>query len=94
MCKWGKILFRNLDSKLDRIDLNWIDEHRGLHLEDESSVEERELEKARSRGRLAASASLFEHNEMNNDDNANFECNICFDTATEPVVTLCGHLFW
>jgi len=22
-----------------------------------------------------------------------FECNICFDTANEPVVTLCGHLF-
>ncbi|ELR20732.1 zinc finger domain containing protein [Acanthamoeba castellanii str. Neff] len=22
-----------------------------------------------------------------------FECNICFDTAQDPVVTLCGHLF-
>lgn len=23
-----------------------------------------------------------------------FECNICFDTAKDAVVTLCGHLFW
>ena len=23
-----------------------------------------------------------------------FECNICLDMASEPVVTLCGHLFW
>lgn len=22
-----------------------------------------------------------------------FECSICFDVATEPVVTRCGHLF-
>lgn len=23
-----------------------------------------------------------------------FECSICLEQATEPVVTLCGHLFW
>jgi hypothetical protein len=23
-----------------------------------------------------------------------FECKICMELATEPVVTLCGHLFW
>ncbi|GJP39452.1 hypothetical protein CLOM_g23822 [Closterium sp. NIES-68] len=23
----------------------------------------------------------------------NFECNICFETANDPVITLCGHLF-
>ena len=23
-----------------------------------------------------------------------FECNICFETADEPVITPCGHLFW
>ncbi|KAJ3356103.1 hypothetical protein GGF32_001684 [Allomyces javanicus] len=23
-----------------------------------------------------------------------FECNVCLETASEPVVTLCGHLFW
>ena len=23
-----------------------------------------------------------------------FECNICFDTANDPVVSLCGHLYW
>lgn len=23
-----------------------------------------------------------------------FECKICLEIATEPVVTTCGHLFW
>lgn len=23
-----------------------------------------------------------------------FECNICLETASEPVLTPCGHLFW
>mmetsp|Transcript_113113 Transcript_113113/g.196414 ORF Transcript_113113/g.196414 Transcript_113113/m.196414 type:complete len:195 (-) Transcript_113113:511-1095(-) len=26
-------------------------------------------------------------------DTPDFECNICFETAKEPVVTVCGHLF-
>ena len=26
--------------------------------------------------------------------NANFECNICLDTAKDAVVSFCGHLFW
>ncbi|KAG0458613.1 hypothetical protein HPP92_021741 [Vanilla planifolia] len=30
---------------------------------------------------------------MKNRSVANFECNICFDIAKEPVVTSCGHLF-
>jgi E3 ubiquitin-protein ligase RNF5 len=23
-----------------------------------------------------------------------FECNICLEIATEPVITRCGHLYW
>lgn len=23
-----------------------------------------------------------------------FDCNICLDTVSSPVVTLCGHLYW
>lgn len=26
-------------------------------------------------------------------DTGNFECNICFELAQEPIVTLCGHLY-
>ncbi|CAA0813318.1 RING/U-box superfamily protein [Striga hermonthica] len=29
----------------------------------------------------------------NSDAAGNFECNICFDLAQDPIVTLCGHLF-
>jgi len=29
----------------------------------------------------------------NNDGAGNFECNICFELAQDPIVTLCGHLF-
>ncbi|PIN15820.1 putative E3 ubiquitin ligase [Handroanthus impetiginosus] len=29
----------------------------------------------------------------NNGDAGNFECNICFELAQDPIVTLCGHLF-
>lgn len=40
-----------------------------------------------------------QHTSSSNDNNANngdagdFECNICFDLAQDPIVTLCGHLF-
>ncbi|KAL3845207.1 hypothetical protein ACJIZ3_002610 [Penstemon smallii] len=32
-------------------------------------------------------------NSNNNSDAVNFECNICFDLAQDPIVTLCGHLY-
>ena len=32
--------------------------------------------------------------EEENKDLSKYECNICFDVATEPVVTSCGHLYW
>ncbi|KAI7742874.1 hypothetical protein M8C21_027415 [Ambrosia artemisiifolia] len=32
-------------------------------------------------------------NNPNNGDAGDFECNICFDLAQDPIVTLCGHLF-
>ncbi|XP_022843417.1 E3 ubiquitin-protein ligase RNF5-like [Olea europaea var. sylvestris] len=27
------------------------------------------------------------------DEAGDFECNICFDLATDPIITLCGHLY-
>ena len=27
-------------------------------------------------------------------EGSKFECVICFDVASEPVVTKCGHLYW
>lgn len=35
----------------------------------------------------------FASSSNNNSDAGNFECNICFDLAQDPIVTLCGHLF-
>nr|XP_043637017.1 E3 ubiquitin-protein ligase RNF185-like [Erigeron canadensis] len=37
--------------------------------------------------------STSDDNSANNGDAGNFECNICFDLAQDPIVTLCGHLF-
>ena len=41
---------------------------------------------------------LFRHRcqGMNNSEEPKspFQCNICFDTASDPVVTFCGHLYW
>ncbi|KAK9666872.1 hypothetical protein RND81_14G217500 [Saponaria officinalis] len=31
--------------------------------------------------------------ENHDNDAGDFECNICFDLANDPIVTLCGHLF-
>ena len=35
-----------------------------------------------------------ENNENDDTVQANFECNICLDTAKDAVVSFCGHLFW
>ena len=33
--------------------------------------------------------------ERDGDDDGpgDFDCNVCYDTAREPVVTMCGHLY-
>ncbi|KAG2220429.1 hypothetical protein INT45_000654 [Circinella minor] len=38
-------------------------------------------------------SSSHNHNQHSNGNSGFYECNICFDTATHPVLTLCGHLF-
>ncbi|XP_023728554.1 uncharacterized protein LOC111876249 [Lactuca sativa] len=43
--------------------------------------------------RSPQSPSCSNPNNSNNGDPGNFECNICFDLAQDPIVTLCGHLF-
>ncbi|RWW42478.1 hypothetical protein BHE74_00051989 [Ensete ventricosum] len=44
-----------------------------------------------SSGRDPQNSSFGE--SSSNNDAASFECNICFELAQDPVVTLCGHLF-
>ncbi|XP_027332452.1 E3 ubiquitin-protein ligase RNF185-like isoform X1 [Abrus precatorius] len=41
--------------------------------------------------RSPSSPSYSSNNNKN--DAGNFECNICFDLAQDPIITLCGHLF-
>ncbi|KAF8689244.1 hypothetical protein HU200_042035 [Digitaria exilis] len=41
----------------------------------------------------AAPSSTKEPDDKGSRNAANFECNVCFDMAAEPVVTKCGHLF-
>ncbi|KAI9118284.1 hypothetical protein K1719_010616 [Acacia pycnantha] len=44
-----------------------------------------------STSRSTPSPSCSSNNK--NNDAGNFECNICFDLAQDPIITLCGHLF-
>jgi E3 ubiquitin-protein ligase RNF5 len=44
-------------------------------------------------GTMEEAASDEESKENAQNNGANFECNICFEMASEPVVTSCGHLF-
>ncbi|KAL9656600.1 hypothetical protein ABK040_002873 [Willaertia magna] len=39
------------------------------------------------------SSSTHSHHNHDNNENDTWSCNICFDTASEPVVTQCGHLY-
>lgn len=34
-----------------------------------------------------------ESDNIDDQDNV-YECNICLDSATDAVVSVCGHLFW
>ncbi|CAB4400232.1 unnamed protein product [Rhizophagus irregularis] len=44
--------------------------------------------------RTVRRGSQSKNNEVHtNSDSSEYECNICFDTASSPVLTLCGHLF-
>ncbi|KXJ28975.1 E3 ubiquitin-protein ligase RNF185 [Exaiptasia diaphana] len=40
-----------------------------------------------------SSSSTGDSNREQDANNANFECNICLDTARDAVISLCGHLF-
>jgi hypothetical protein len=31
---------------------------------------------------------------LSGDADERFVCNVCLDQVTDPVVTLCGHLYW
>ena len=37
-------------------------------------------------------SALHEHDSFGKDKDA-FSCNICYELASSPVVTLCGHLY-
>jgi len=47
-------------------------------------------QKQEEKQRVIESSTEEEEEEKSNDL---FECNICFDPANEPVITVCGHLF-
>ncbi|CAL1396260.1 unnamed protein product [Linum trigynum] len=46
-----------------------------------------------STSRPPQSPSFASSSNNSNGDAGNFECNICFELAQDPIVTLCGHLF-
>uniref|UniRef100_A0A1J3CKF9 E3 ubiquitin-protein ligase RMA n=1 Tax=Noccaea caerulescens TaxID=107243 RepID=A0A1J3CKF9_NOCCA len=40
-----------------------------------------------------STSTSYSDNNGSNDQDHDFECNICFELAQDPIVTLCGHLF-
>jgi hypothetical protein len=51
------------------------------------------MDKSPVSGTVAPAGSNKEPDDKESRNAANFECNVCFDMAAEPVVTKCGHLF-
>ncbi|EPT29953.1 zinc finger, C3HC4 type (RING finger) domain-containing protein [Toxoplasma gondii TgCatPRC2] len=49
--------------------------------------------RSRGGGASATTPSSSSAARSRGEENTRFECNICFDEATDPVVTRCGHLF-
>lgn len=47
-----------------------------------------------SSSNVAASGALAGAAAGGGGEDSRFECNVCLDSPDEPVVTLCGHLFW
>ncbi|KAG0765760.1 hypothetical protein G6F57_004295 [Rhizopus arrhizus] len=47
----------------------------------------------RNRKTNSATVTTAASNDESHNGNEFYECNICFDTAMHPVLTLCGHLF-
>ncbi len=34
------------------------------------------------------------NNSTSDNDDSRFVCNVCLDPVQDPVVTVCGHLYW
>ncbi|CAH2061329.1 unnamed protein product [Thlaspi arvense] len=45
------------------------------------------------KGESTSTSSSYSDNNGANEQDHDFECNICFELAQDPIVTLCGHLF-
>lgn len=43
---------------------------------------------------MAETAEQNQQQENSEPGSAQFECNICLDTAKDAVISYCGHLFW
>ncbi|KAJ2846070.1 hypothetical protein IWW36_004520 [Coemansia brasiliensis] len=63
--------------------------------ESNSSTDQATTTARGDKGKSAANTASDKEAELKQAAEANdeFSCNICFDTATDPVLTLCGHLF-
>ena len=67
------------------------------HDHKESYILERDRERSFTElasGLMATSASPGEGEEKIGSSDERYECNICFEQATEAVISMCGHLFW
>nr|XP_027092727.1 E3 ubiquitin-protein ligase RMA1-like [Coffea arabica] len=63
------------------------------HFEKSNKLKEMASGFGESTSRAPLSPFCSGNTSNNSGDAGNFECNICFDLAQEPIITLCGHLF-
>ncbi len=59
---------------------------------EQENLEDSNKEEKKEEPVIRKNANKKEGSESSKD--SPFECNICLDAPSEPVVTFCGHLFW
>ena len=59
----------------------------------DATIDDNDDDLALKKSKLAFPSSSDQRGCGDEDGPGDFDCNVCYDTAREPVVTMCGHLY-